>query len=259
MVADRAAGESEGLVGPVGGGVRRWSFVIGLLAVSLAAAPLRAAEGNPSFDCAKARTSDERTICADPRLSELDRVVAGAHELARTRVGAQATQRARELLAERRACGDNKLCIFDQQLRAIGVYRDMGVQASEPDWVVEYRKQLSAAAQRNAKLPQRVGECVMTAITRIGDRFGGDLGPAAKQDFDPGTSVEFANSGYQVSYERESVIARSRVGDKVRMCLVSIPQDCPPGDARGRIYTTTNLRTGEAWTLPDAQHSCGGA
>ena len=24
------------------------------------------------------------------------------------------------------------------------------------------------------------------------------------------------------------------------MCLVSIPEDCPPGDDRGRIYTTTN-------------------
>jgi hypothetical protein len=37
----------------------------------------------------------------------------------------------------------------------------------------------------------------------------------------------------------------------------SIPKDCPPGDDRGREYTTTNLRTDEAWTLPDSQQMCG--
>ena len=31
------------------------------------------------------------------------------------------------------------------------------------------------------------------------------------------------------------------------------------GDARGRIYTTTNLRTLESWTMPDSEHQCGGA
>jgi hypothetical protein len=45
----------------------------------------------------------------------------------------------------------------------------------------------------------------------------------------------------------------------VRICLVSLPQNCPPGDTRGRIYKTTNLRTRQSWTLPDSEHSCGGA
>ena len=31
------------------------------------------------------------------------------------------------------------------------------------------------------------------------------------------------------------------------------------GDQRGRIYQARNLRTGGTWTLPDSQHSCGGA
>jgi hypothetical protein len=42
-------------------------------------------------------------------------------------------------------------------------------------------------------------------------------------------------------------------------CLTKLPTHCPPGDQRGKWYTTTNLRTDESWTLPDAEHMCGGA
>jgi hypothetical protein len=112
----------------------------------------------------------------------------------------------------------------------------------------------------NAGLPQRVGQCVNTMITSIADRFGEKINASASKDgFDPGTAIQFANGGSQVSYEKETVIIRSRVGDQVYMCLRELPRDCPPGDNRGRIYNTKNLRTGEAWTLPDSQHSCGGA
>ena len=60
---------------------------------------------------------------------------------------------------------------------------------------------------------------------------------------------------------RESAwpIIRSKVGDRVRICLDSLPKDCPPGDDRGKIYTTTNERTNESWTMQDSQHGCGGA
>ena len=43
------------------------------------------------------------------------------------------------------------------------------------------------------------------------------------------------------------------------MCLIQIPYPCPPGDNRGRLYKTTNLRTHRSWTLRDAEHMCGGA
>ena len=39
----------------------------------------------------------------------------------------------------------------------------------------------------------------------------------------------------------------------------SVPENCPPGDDRGKIYKATNLRTNESWEAPDSQHSCGGA
>jgi hypothetical protein len=45
----------------------------------------------------------------------------------------------------------------------------------------------------------------------------------------------------------------------VRFCLISIPKDCPPGDNRGRVYETTNLRTNGVWKMQDDPHVCGGA
>ena len=65
------------------------------------------------------------------------------------------------------------------------------------------------------------------------------------------SAVVFANGGYQVSYEEVEAVQHSHNGDPVFMCLIRIPRNCPPGDARGRWYTTTNLRTMESWTMMD--------
>ena len=74
-----------------------------------------------------------------------------------------------------------------------------------------------------------------------------------------GSAIVYKNGGYQVSYDQIRAVDRSRRGDKVRLCLVSIPKHCPPGDNRGKIYRATNLRTHGVWTLPDSEHRCGGA
>ncbi len=97
----------------------------------------------------------------------------------------------------------------------------------------------------------KVGECLNTTISSIDHRIPGDdsTGPA----------VEFANKLYQVDYNPQPNVTSSVVGDPVKICLVSIPQDCPPGDSRGYEYTTTNLRTNLSWTMYDDQHLCGGA
>jgi hypothetical protein len=102
-------------------------------------------------------------------------------------------------------------------------------------------------------LPGRVLTCAGSVITMIGPRLEG--GP----NFSSGISVFFKNGGSQVSYEKVPAIIDSKRGDHVLVCLVYVPQNCPPGDNRGKIYTTTNLRTLESWTLPDSEHSCGGA
>lgn len=74
-----------------------------------------------------------------------------------------------------------------------------------------------------------------------------------------GTSVGFANGVWQVSYDDEPAVRRSRLGDAAEVCLASIPRGCPPGDNRGRVYKVINLRTRSRWRLPDSSHSCGGA
>jgi len=102
-------------------------------------------------------------------------------------------------------------------------------------------------------LPGRILTCGGGVIADIGPRLEGDT------TFSSGTSVSFRNGGFQVSYDKVPAIINSRRGDHVLICLVFIPAPCPPGDARGKIYTTTNLRTLDSWTLPDSQHSCGGA
>ena len=99
-------------------------------------------------------------------------------------------------------------------------------------------------------LPTEIGACSETTIEDIGYRLG---------DPDSGSAISYANGGGQVSYDTIPEIHRSRVGDPVRLCLVSIPEDCPPGDDRGKVYSATNLRTGESWEAPNSQHSCGGA
>ena len=74
-----------------------------------------------------------------------------------------------------------------------------------------------------------------------------------------GSAVRFANGGYQVSYDTVPAIEESRKDDRVRMCFVSTPLNCPKGDDRSKIYNSTNMRTHKSWRLPDSEHSCGGA
>ncbi|SMX59073.1 Conserved hypothetical protein [Bradyrhizobium sp. ORS 285] len=119
---------------------------------------------------------------------------------------------------------------------------------------------VAAAAPVMVDNPSKVGECAERTIASISTRMNDRL-PARqpKPAKDGGSFVQYTNKTTQVSYEWSAALAHSNVGDRVRICLVSIPKDCPPGDDRGRVYETTNLRTNEAWTMPDDPHTCGGA
>src|SRR6202008_3533419 len=96
--------------------------------------------------------------------------------------------------------------------------------------------------------PANVGDCVETTVTLVGPRLEGVP--------DSGSGVEDENGLAQVGYDVGPGIANSRAGDAVRLCLMSVPENCPPGDDRGRVYAGTNLRTNETWTAPDSQHMC---
>jgi len=98
---------------------------------------------------------------------------------------------------------------------------------------------------------KKSGDCTLTKISSKPFRLRGDPGS--------GSMVVFENGIRQVSYDIIEAIEQSAVGDPVKLCLISLPTDCPMGDERGKIYSATNIRTGSKWILPDNQHMCGGA
>jgi hypothetical protein len=113
-----------------------------------------------------------------------------------------------------------------------------------------------------APLPQKIGTCTQSFVKEISYRLSS---PDSNGVYIPvpnsGSVISFTNGGYQVSYDAIHAIHASREDDPVRICLTFIP-DCSharAGDKRGRVYLTTNLRTGSSWELPDSQHRCGGA
>ena len=100
-------------------------------------------------------------------------------------------------------------------------------------------------------VPTKVGQCVETTIKEKFSRLEGVP--------DSGSGLEYANDIVGVSYDTIGAITRARVGDKITLCLTSLPQDCPPGDDRGKTYSAIDHRTKGKWELPDAEHMCGGA
>ena len=92
-------------------------------------------------------------------------------------------------------------------------------------------------------LPTKVGRCTTTSIKEIGTRLDGVP--------DSGGSVTYANGGYQVSYDPIPGLKGARKGDRVKLCLTSLPKDCPKGDDRGKTYKATDLRTHKSWEEAD--------
>jgi peptidoglycan hydrolase-like protein with peptidoglycan-binding domain len=80
-------------------------------------APSPAVQSGPSFDCARAGTPTERAICANPRLSALDRQLASAWSEAVAAAGGSAAllPQQQAWLAGRNACGADVACL-DQQM-----------------------------------------------------------------------------------------------------------------------------------------------
>ena len=158
----------------------------------------------------------------------------------------------RAFLSRRHACGADTACLTSAYVVAIGALGFRGSDVAVPDDISALDLVGSVPAETGAP-PGRKGQCVATRIKALGGRLSGDT------TFETGTAARFANGGAQVSYDKVTGVIQSRPGDRVLMCLVAIPKGCPPGDERGREYGTTNLRTRATWSLPDSEHSCGGA
>jgi hypothetical protein len=107
------------------------------------------------------------------------------------------------------------------------------------------------AAQADELVPVKESQCVMTTIKDIGTRLEGMTGS--------GDAVTYADGIYIVSYFPIQGLKGARVGDAVKLCLTGIPDECPPGDDRGKTYKATDLRTHKSWEAMNSEHMCGGA
>jgi hypothetical protein len=110
------------------------------------------------------------------------------------------------------------------------------------------------------------GQCTDLVISMISGRLQGESANSTENGgFDTGVSIAYAipNTGYVqaygVSYQTVPAMKGAMVGDRVRVCRVSTPTDCPVGDNRGSVYSAFDFRTRRKWSLPDSEHMCGGA
>jgi hypothetical protein len=110
---------------------------------------------------------------------------------------------------------------------------------------------LAATTGGSGPVPRKIGACVETSLKLIATRLEGVP--------DSGSLVIYRNGIVGVDYDTIKPITRAKVGDRITLCLTSIPGDCPPGDNRGRTYSAVDHRTGGKWELHDAEHMCGGA
>lgn len=109
----------------------------------------------------------------------------------------------------------------------------------------------------SAPRPTQIRQCADTFIQRLGTRFTDGFTETPTPG--SGTIVNLTNGVYLVSYDVIEQLRVARVGDKVKLCLLSIPENCPPRDNRGRSYSLLNYRTSGYVEMLDSQHMCGGA
>jgi uncharacterized protein len=185
-----------------------------------------------SFDCARAANPTETAICASPTLSSLDSALGLAYT-ERLAANPAIKQIERGWLA----------------VRNVGCDRDVGCLArmtrAQLAWLQAGAPRLPSAR------PTRVGACALSPVKTVGTRLEDTPGS--------GSEVIEADGALQVSYDQIPAMDASHRGDPALVCLISLPEDCPPGDLRGRVYGVANLRTLGAWAQPDAEHLCGGA
>jgi uncharacterized protein len=94
------------------------------------------AHAGPSFNCNLARMPSEIQICQNPRLSELDNVLAAGYNFIKATRGLQAAD-AIGIPHWRHVgqCESDRNCIAHRQIEEIVAFRDVGAPISLPDWV----------------------------------------------------------------------------------------------------------------------------
>lgn len=188
------------------------SFGLGVIAASNATAQ------GPSFNCAKASTAVERTICASDQLSRLDREMAEVYAALRSQLGSAGRQRLlddqRAWLSHRNACRDDEACLAQQMSERIAALRSGGARstggssAMPPGLVGHWGPYSDTASRDGVRLspgvadfgiggryeiaPVRAGGRVFRITGRSNDAYQLDCG------YGPTTYVAFMRAGKPV-------------------------------------------------------------
>ncbi len=205
-----------------------------------------------SFDCNKASTLVETAICSDAELSSLDDSLAALYKqaLRQSSSASQIKARQRAWLKTRNTC------------KSEGCVRDAYHQR-----LAELQATPAARPTQSAAIPVRIGDCVTTQIedksTRFAEATPGDTGGEMYVSLTNSVGLYLTNIPHlPANANPDAYMARTRdfaQGDTIRLCLISLPEDCPPGDDRGKSYSVTNLKNQLSFIGIDAWHTCGGA
>jgi uncharacterized protein len=215
-----------------------------LLGIGSAALGFSSLTQAASFDCAKAATPVEKAICTDGELSGLDEEMARLYKRAMQHGDAGEIKSGQKTwLKERNGCGNDNGCIKDQ-----------------------YNYRISDLA-RAVYLPQELDTCSTLVIDKKLTRFDGATPGESGGEVIVGMEHNLGFYVMSVDDLPESENSDKYMfdtddfaeGDKVKVCLTSIPPDCPPGDDRGKEYHITNYKNGKSFSGTPDWHSCGGA
>ena len=227
-----------------------------LIAASLPAI----AENGPTFSCAKAKTPDEITICANPTLSALDLTINDGYQRMINILGRKSTNSIHpRFLRLRHNCKSDADCIANVGALEIPIFQ-LADPSFQPPPNTTQTKELDYDV---LKKQLKIGECTLSKVVQLGPRLcSADANGNCPDNLpfdDSGDEIDADNGIHGVDYDRVPALEKSKLGDAVLLCLKSIPTHCPKNDDRGYFWMWKNLRTGGTWELPDSQHMCGGA
>lgn len=124
---------------------------------------------------------------------------------------------------------------------------------------------LVAPAARAEPAPTSVGRCSQTTVTSKRFRMAPSPGdPGYRPSSSPlgkEVLISLANGIGVYAGDGDAFILSNTfaAGHRVRLCLDSVPKNCPPGDDRGKVYRLTDLQTQRTLKGIDSWHLCGGA
>jgi uncharacterized protein len=184
-----------------------------------------------SFDCAKAATLVENVICTDSEISAQDDALLVAYRQALTNAGkTDALKHDQQRWLKKRNLCKNKTCL--QQL---------------------YEQRIKVLSHLNP-LPQTVGHCIDSKIigkqTRFDDAVAGEAGGEVVVALpEVGLYIQsVAHLSDSVNLDKYMYsTADFSKGDKVKLCLEALPENCPAGDDRGKTLNpvanpSTNIK-----------------